>query len=897
MNSKVISTKKQKWLKVLEYSLPALISIFVYVFAMLCKGISPFGKESICYIDCSDGLIPAYTGLWDWLHGRSSFMVSFNLGAGGSLFSSFVLNGFLSPLSWIIGIFPRESIIYGISLLFIVRFALMATTAYFCFKKFFPKISQWFLLLFAIVWTFSGWTMIHFTNIGWLDLMILLPLLILSAKELVENGKIMWFVIVLSYMLILSYYITYMVLVGTVVIATVYIFTACEKGKRMKVASLLFYGIFISLLISMVTFIPSMVTSLGGHRFSSTANNDKAELYKYFFSKLAVVIMYALPVVFFMRLMFKYKQDKKNVLFFMLSFVICGVGLIIEPINKMWHTGSYYCFPLRYGFVLIMLMIFASLYYIDKYLLAPKQPVAVKQEKEINVEEGGDVKPAKKKYFDVVKALLIPFLGLSVVMMVFCMWIGVSIQLLRPVTFTSFSYYFFLFVLSYAAIELSLRVKTDKLTCGNIKGGGLIFTLCMLQVVMLMTGYLGASYVDRFDTTSRVQNAFNINTKELENGYKLKDRDHLYNYNFPYLVDYASMSSWIHISSEEQYQAYHHLGYNTVSTTLYSSGGTYMTDLLLGNRYVLSDKVLDDSYYTFLKDFDYVDSNSGETKKVNLYELKLETRKAFTTNVDLVKLLENKECGAVILSEDETVSIMVNEEDHIRAQCFLKGLSLDKAYQILSAIDDKLIEKLDVAYDVTYGFLNSCITNIGTGMRASVMMFLPALTISNKIQDVISMLKSQGLTVRGVFGEGSEALSYIYQISNARSLGVSEKEIIQKVTECAIKVANMELSERDVLLHNNQLELKDRVFRAYGILTNAFLLSAGEFMKYIGEVKMGICLGFMKFSDNALIDRLLFDALPSSLTKIAGQEALSETEEKTTRAKFVAKTLQNLRIK
>lgn len=261
------------------------------------------------------------------------------------------------------------------------------------------------------------------------------------------------------------------------------------------------------------------------------------------------------------------------------------------------------------------------------------------------------------------------------------------------------------------------------------------------------------------------------------------------------------------------------------------------------------------------------------------------------------KLLNNKESGAVILSEDETVSIMVNEEDHIRAQCFLKGLALDKAYQILAGIDDKLIEKLDVAYDITYGFLNSCITNIGTGMRASVMMFLPALTISGKIQEVISMLKNQGLTVRGVFGEGSDASSYIYQISNARSLGVHEKEIIQKVTECAIKVASWEMQERKLLVENNSLELKDRVYRAYGILTNAFLLSANEFMKYIGEVRMGVALGFMKFSDNQILDRLLFDALPSSLTKIAGQEALGEIEEKTTRAKFVAKTLQNLRIK
>lgn len=714
MNNKIVSTRKQKWLKVLEYSLPALISIFVYVFAMICKGIAPFGKESICYIDCSDGLIPAYTGLWDWLHGNSSFMVSFNLGSGGSLFSSFVLNGFLSPLSWIIGIFPRESIIYGISLLFIVRLALMATTAYFCFKRFFPKISQWILLLFAIVWTFSGWTLIHFTNIGWLDLMILFPLLILSAKELVQNGKIMWFVIVLSYMLILSYYITYMVLVGIVIVATVYVFTACEKEKRMKVSSLLFYAIFISLLISMVTFIPSMVTSLGGHRFTATADVDKSELYKYFFSKFVVITMFALPVVFFMRLMLKYKQDKRNVLFFMLSFLICGLGLIIEPINKMWHTGSYFCFPLRYGFVLIMIMIFASLYYIDKYLVLDQQAIK-KVNTDVEINENSESLPKKKKYFDPVKSLLIPFIGLSVMMMGFCMYIGVSIDVIRAIGFTSFCYYFFLFIFSYVAIELALRVKTDKLTFGKMKGGVLVFSICMLQVVMLMTGYLGSSYANRFDTTSRVQNAFKIDTSELENGYKLKDREHLYNYNFAYLSDYASMSTWIHISSEEQYQAYYHLGYNTISTTLFSSGGTYMTDLLLGNRYVLSDKSLDESYYTFIDEFDFKDS-SGETKKVNLYELKLQARKAFTTNVDLVELLNEKEdvieiqniiykaifsqesdimrklgVGVVELEDKFVVTVFATQGKMLYLNSDLSGVNMicnDNEYEVIPGLND-----------------------------------------------------------------------------------------------------------------------------------------------------------------------------------------------------------------
>ena len=260
-------------------------------------------------------------------------------------------------------------------------------------------------------------------------------------------------------------------------------------------------------------------------------------------------------------------------------------------------------------------------------------------------------------------------------------------------------------------------------------------------------------------------------------------------------------------------------------------------------------------------------------------------------------LLNNTDFGAVILSADQSVSIMINEEDHIRAQCFLKGLALDKAYQTLSAIDDKIIENLDVAFDLTYGFLNSCITNIGTGMRASVMMFLPALTISGRIDSVISMLKNQGLTVRGVFGEGSEASSYMYQISNARSLGVNEKEIIAKVTQLAMKVSSLEIEEREKLARENPIELRDRVYRAYGVLTNAFIISAEEFMKCVGEVKMEISLGFIRLKDNSLIDKLLFDALPSSLTKLAGEEALGETEEKITRAKFVAKTLQNSRIK
>ncbi|MBR2909256.1 MAG: protein arginine kinase [Clostridia bacterium] len=316
-------------------------------------------------------------------------------------------------------------------------------------------------------------------------------------------------------------------------------------------------------------------------------------------------------------------------------------------------------------------------------------------------------------------------------------------------------------------------------------------------------------------------------------------------------------------------------------------------------NYVFPSCLVGEEGYKVIKEVaDVVTNLDGEYKVFTMERLPaLDAEVMQEKHLISSNLLNNKASGAVILSDDETISIMVNEEDHIRAQCFMKGLSLGVAYETLNKIDDALIENLDIAYDDTLGFLNSCITNVGTGMRASVMLFLPALTLSNQMNSVINNLSNQRLTVRGVFGEGSEAQGYLYQVSNARSLGVTEKDIINKVIQSTLKLCELELEARKLLVQNNDVELKDRVFRAWGVLTNAYTLSADEFMKCAGEVKIGIALGFIKLKDNSLIDKLLFDALPSSLTQLAGQEVLGEKEEKMFRAKFISTTLKSARIK
>ena len=619
--------KKIDWWKVLEFSLPALIALGIFFFAMIIKGVYPFGDNHIGYIDYDDGLVPAYTYLWDVLHGNANVFVDWNLGAGGSFVTSAITNSFLSPISWLIAIFPRSGIMYGIAFLVVIKLMLMATTAYICFKKYFPNISKWLLLLFCLTWTFSGWTLVHFTNIGWLDIMILLPLLLISMKKLVSTGKIFWTVIILSYMLMLSYYITYMVLVGVVVIATLYVCLLAKDKKR--TASSLFWAIIISILISAVAFIPSCLTSLQAHRFGSAEESGIGSLFENFFTKLSVIIMFALPVVFFVRLLCTYKKDKKTVLFFMLAFIICSIGLIIEPINEMWHTGSYYSFPFRYSFVIILLMIFGSLYYINRYISSPQQVG----------EPDNTGKVENKKKVNWVWALLPPVMGAAIIATIFGALMATLFIPYRPMSIRQGILWIVIFAATYGTIELLLRLKVEKLKLGKMAGGAIIFALCIAQIFALTVGFVGVPD----SNIERITNAEQIDTSILEDGYKLKDREALYNHNFGYITSYPTLSTWIHISSEQQFQAYNMLGYNSSSTILFSSGGTMMTDVLLGNKYVLSREQLNSSYYTLLDTFNFVDESSKEEGEINLYELNFEMHPAYAVNSDLSQVLSEWE--------------------------------------------------------------------------------------------------------------------------------------------------------------------------------------------------------------------------------------------------------------
>ncbi|MCD8286724.1 MAG: protein arginine kinase [Clostridia bacterium] len=257
-------------------------------------------------------------------------------------------------------------------------------------------------------------------------------------------------------------------------------------------------------------------------------------------------------------------------------------------------------------------------------------------------------------------------------------------------------------------------------------------------------------------------------------------------------------------------------------------------------------------------------------------------------------LLKTRRTSAVLISTDQCVSIMINEEDHLREQCILPGFQLDEAYERMSTSDNVLSSFMKFAYDEQLGYLTACPTNVGTGLRASVMLFLPALSISGFMQRVSRSASRLGLTVRGSYGEGSEAEGYTYQISNEVTLGLSEHDILKLVSDVVLQVCDLESQQRAKLAKgDNALELKDQCLRSYGILTNCARLTSNELLKLSSYVKLGAVLGYIPISDVSAIDDLVIRMRPSNITAAAERD-LTATERDVYRAEQTAKCLKDL---
>ncbi|MDI6782710.1 MAG: protein arginine kinase [bacterium] len=226
---------------------------------------------------------------------------------------------------------------------------------------------------------------------------------------------------------------------------------------------------------------------------------------------------------------------------------------------------------------------------------------------------------------------------------------------------------------------------------------------------------------------------------------------------------------------------------------------------------------------------------------------------------------------AVVVSENELISVMINEEDHLRLQCISPGFSVKTAWQDIDALDNELAQYLNYAVSANCGYLTACPTNVGTGIRASVMLHLPALVMTKQIEKVLQSVAQLGLAIRGLYGEGSEAFGDLYQISNQTTLGQSEETIVTYIENYAKQIIGREQTARVQLQREARNEVEDAVYRAYGILRNARLISARETLNLLSHLRLGVNLGWIELP-LATINELMIITQPAHLQRLYGKE-------------------------
>jgi protein arginine kinase len=245
----------------------------------------------------------------------------------------------------------------------------------------------------------------------------------------------------------------------------------------------------------------------------------------------------------------------------------------------------------------------------------------------------------------------------------------------------------------------------------------------------------------------------------------------------------------------------------------------------------------------------------------------------------------------VAFDEREVVSVMVNEEDQLRLQVIRSGLALDEAWQEIDKVDDAIEQRVAYAFHEEFGYLTACPTNVGTGMRASVLLHLPALGWTKQIEKVFKALQRINLAVRGLYGEGSRASGDFYQISNQVTLGKSEQAILDEIREVIPEILKYERQARTTLLSENRQALQDRVARAKGTLSSATMMTSEETMDLLSSVRLGVHLGLLEELNIGIVNELFLKTQPAHLQKLTGNHLDSEARN-AARAKYLRNRLR-----
>lgn len=644
--------------KYFRYLISSIITLVILLILFYIQGLYPFSDNSIVQVDADYQFIPVLYRIYDFLHGNANIIYD-DIGLGNSIYTSMIIQGSIfSPLSLLLYFTKRDNIVNYYNILVIVKFCLLNLTTYIYINKSY-KIKEYYKVIFSVLYTFSGWVILNYFNIMWLDCVILFPLIVMYLDKLLKENKYMGYVITLSLSLIISYYISYFIILFILFYSFIYIFLKLDKDKVKKTIVILGVSTFISVLISAFSTFPSVYQTLISSRLDNTSYS--VSLFNNFMNKSIFLIFSLVFVFLFICLLFKFKRNSVDIYIVVLLFMLFGIGLFIEPINVGLHLGSYWSFPYRYSFITIFIMMIGSIYYIDKFNFR-----------------------GFNKYK--ISRLVIYILSVICLVLVFNLYKSSIVDSQVVLDFDDYLVYLKILLIS----GLVLFIIILSFSFSGVFRYILFSISCLLEIFIFcsFTMYYSNGYYLSKDSND-INNNLSIVRDDLSR-YKMGYTSYSPDYGFIYRVN--TLDNWLHILPNGEVDTYNRFGYGNTDTCVRSYGGTIFSDWLFNVRYLIDkydDKNINmynliDSYddyylyeYKYNSSFGYVFNKDSDILYDNdLFSLQNDIyRELFDKNNDLIKInsysyefdssinfvYEIDELGSVYLSLDSNVdSILVN---------------------------------------------------------------------------------------------------------------------------------------------------------------------------------------------------------------------------------------------
>ena len=561
-------------MKYRKYIITALISIIILSFVFIIKGIFPFGNNFAIWSDMHEQITAMYYHFWDSIRGNSSLFVDFSSG-GGINFLGVLGNYILSPFTLIILAFPRDLVAHSTSIIIALKIVLSSITALYCLDTFYKRLPDSYKILLALLYAFCGYVLINYVITSWMDAVYLLPLLAVGLKKVLNLESTKMYIIILTISLVVSFYITSLILLYVMLASLLYIYFYKEKKLRKRIVVNLGISTFISLLCASFILLPTFLQLSESARMGIDLNSIMTSGTGPLTDKISYFFISGITLSILLLLLFRKDIENKDKLFITILLGLLAIPIIVEPINRLLHLGSYTGFPYRYGIISFLILMLVGGFYFNSL---------------------PTVKNNKIKQIITIIITSLGSITLIAITKIFYSDIQYAIQKLTLTNNTiALSALFIMFIITFivALIILLLNKNKNKFTAIMLS------ILAITNITTMSSLYIGIDY-----DNERLQNDYRqmIELSKINSDhFYMKRNSSIMISNFGMVSQFRTFCNFSSLINNNNWQTMQRLGYDSFAMDTQSIGGNLFIDTVLGKRYLISDVRIENDYYDFVR--------------------------------------------------------------------------------------------------------------------------------------------------------------------------------------------------------------------------------------------------------------------------------------------------------